>query len=160
MDILTETQNLWQRYQQGAGFRKYVKERLPLVVPALAVFLVYSLAVTAGSVITLGGTRSILVLVGLLTAPLVLLGTLFVQVFVFFSWLEERALHPHWTQTLQQSLSGLRKVLAAFSPVMHGAGAAILLLPLLLLAAISLWIALLMLALVVGTLVAYAALDR
>lgn len=160
MDIITETQNLWQRFQQGTGFRKYVLERLRLVVPALIVFVVFSVAVTAGSVITLGGTRSILVLAGLLSAPLVLLGTLFVQAFVFFSWLEHRSLHPHWTQSLPQALSGLRAVLANFSPALQAAGGAILLVPLLLLAALSLWIALLLLLVVLATPVAYAALDR
>ena len=87
MDILTETQNLWQRFQQGGGFRSYLRERLILVVPALSIFLLFSVATTAGTVITLGGTRSILVLFGLLSAPVILIGSFYTQAIVFFLWL-------------------------------------------------------------------------
>ena len=75
MDILTETQNFLQRFQQGGAFRVYLRERLVAVIPALAIFLLYSVATTAGMVITLGGTRSFLVFVGLIGAPVVLLGS-------------------------------------------------------------------------------------
>src|SRR6185503_7232105 len=92
MDILTETQNLWQRFQRGGGFRGYVRERLIIVVPALVIFLAYSVATTAGTVITLGGTRSFLVLVGLITAPFILIGSLYFLILVFFLWLENRAI--------------------------------------------------------------------
>jgi hypothetical protein len=160
MDILTESSNLWQRFQHSAAFKRHVRERLRLVVPTLIVFVAFSVAVTAGSIITLGGTHSILVLVGLLTAPLVLLGTLFVQVFVFFSWLEDRALHPRGAQNVPQAMASLRKVIATFPPVMHAVGGAILFVPLYLLAVLSVKIALLALLLVLAVPVAYASLDR
>src|SRR5215213_7879483 len=92
MDILTETQNLSQRFQHGGAFKHYLRERLILVVPALVIFLAFSVATAAGTVIYLGGTRSFLVLVGMLLAPVVLLSTLFVQIFIFFQWLENRAI--------------------------------------------------------------------
>src|SRR5688572_24969171 len=92
MDILTETQNFLQRFQRGGAFRVYLRERLVVIIPALAIFLLYSVATTAGMVITLGGTRSFLVFVGLIGAPVVLLGSLYVLVFVFLLWLENRAI--------------------------------------------------------------------
>ena len=90
MDILTETQNLWQRFQRGGAFGIYLRDRTHLVVPVLVVFLAYSVATAAGTVITFGGTRSILVLVGLLGAPFVLIGSYYVQAIVFLFWLENR----------------------------------------------------------------------
>jgi hypothetical protein len=167
MDILTETQNLWQRFQRGGAFRTYLAPRLRLVIPALVVFVAYSVATTAATVITLGGTRSILVLVGLLGAPVILLGSLYVLVFVFMLWLENRAI-AHATHRIPKStkkdvigaFSSLRAVAKAFHPAVQAAGVVFLLVPLGFLAALSTGIAILMLALVLATPAAYAALDR
>jgi len=167
MDILTETQNLWQRFKRGGAFRIYLRDRLWFVVPALVVFVVFSVATTAGSVITLGGTRSILVLVGLLTAPIVLIGSLYVQALVFFLWLENRAIARathHVAPTAKQELvvtySGLWKVLKAFPLPVQIAAAALLLVPLAFLWSLTAMTALLLLALVLATPAACALLDR
>jgi hypothetical protein len=167
MDILTETQNLLQRFQQGGAFRTYLRQRQILVIPAVVIFLAFSVATAAGTVITLGGTRSFLVLVGMLLAPVVLLGSLFVQLFVFFQWLENRAIAQathHAPQTakddLRQTLPGLWKVIKAFPAVVLAIGAALLFGPLVLLWQLSGAIAILMLFLLLATPAAYAALDR
>ncbi len=167
MDILTETQNLLQRFQQGGAFRTYLRQRAILVIPALVIFLAFSVATAAGTVITLGGTRSFLVLVGMLMAPVVLIGSLFVQLFVFLQWLENRAIAQathHAAKTAKDDLratpGGLWKVVKVFPPVVLAIGAALLFGPLYLLWQLSGAIALLMLFLLLATPAAYAALDR
>jgi len=167
MDILTETQGLWERFKKGGAFRIYLKHRQHLVVPALAIFLAYSVATAAGTVITLGGTRSFLVLVGMLGAPVVLLGSLFVAVFVFLQWLENRAIAQathHAPKTPRDELAAtypsLWKVIKAFPIAVQGIGALILFGPLLLLWALSGTTALLMLFLLLATPAAYSLLDH
>lgn len=167
MDILTETQNLLQRFQQGGGFRVYLRERLILVAPALAIFLLYSVATTASTVITLGGTRSFLVLVGLLSAPIVLLGSLYALLIVFFLWLENRAIaHAthHIPPTAKEDLlatpARLVAVVRQFPIAVQAIGAAFLLVPLAFLYHLSAWAAFLMLALVLAVPATIAALDR
>src|SRR5258706_2027110 len=133
MDILAETQGLIQRFQHGSKFRQYLRERLRLVVPALVLFVAFSVATTAGTVITLGGTRSFLVLVGLLAAPFILIGSLYVQLFTFFLWLENRAIarathHAAGTakQEITQTLDGLLKLGRSFPAIVLAVGAALL----------------------------------
>lgn len=167
MDILTETQNLLQRFQQGGAFRTYLKQRQIIVIPALVIFLAFSVATAAGTVITLGGTRSFLVLVGMLLAPVVLLGSLFVEVFVFFQWLENRAIAQathHAAKTaqdeLRQTFRGLWAVVKGFPLAVQAIGALLLFGPLLLLWTLSGGVALLMLVLLLATPAAYSLIDR
>jgi hypothetical protein len=167
MDIVTETQGLWQRFQQGGAFKAYLKDRQHLVAPALAIFLVFSVATAAGTVIALGGTRSFLVLVGMLMAPVVLLGNLFIQVFVFLQWLENRAIAQathHAPKTaqdeLKQTFRGLWQVVKGFPLFVQAIGALVLLGPLLLLYKLSGAAAVLMLVLLLATPAAYSLLDR
>ncbi len=83
---------LVERFREVDGFRRYVLGRLHLVIPALALILLAGFACAMAIVLLLLGPRSLLALLGLLLAPLVLIGSLFVQLYVFFAWLEERAL--------------------------------------------------------------------
>jgi hypothetical protein len=92
VDILTEAPNLVRRYRHGDAFRHYVQERRPLVVAALVIFSTLSLATTSGMVVYIGGTNALVVLLCLLLAPFVLIGSALVQAYIFFSWLERRAL--------------------------------------------------------------------
>lgn len=167
MDILTETQNLWERFQRGGAFRIYLSHRLLLVVPALVIFVIFSVATTAGTVIALGGTRSILVLVGLLSAPLVLLGSLFVQVFVFLQWLENRAISQathHTAKTTQEELRNVPltvwAVVKGFPLVVQLIGLAFLLVPLAFVWHLSGTVALLLLVLLAAIPAGYSLLDR
>jgi hypothetical protein len=92
MDILQEAPNLLQRYRHGDVFRQYVHRRWPLVAVSLVVFLGLSTATTAAVVVFFGGTHPLVVLACLVLAPFILVGSLIVQAFIFFSWLEQRAL--------------------------------------------------------------------
>jgi type IV secretory pathway TrbD component len=167
MDILTETQNLWERFQRGGAFRVYLSHRLRLVLPALVIFLAYSVAVTAGTVITLGGTRSFLVLVGLLSAPVILISNLYILVFVFLLWVENRAIaHAthHVPRTAKEDVLVTHKSVGAvvkqFPLWAQAAGAALLAVPLVFLWQLTPWTAFLMLLLVLAVPAGYAALDR
>src|SRR5581483_402109 len=73
-------------------FRYYVEERMPLVLLAVVVFLGYSLATTAATIVFLGGTSGFLTFLAMVFAPFLLIGSLAVLLFVFFSWLETRAM--------------------------------------------------------------------
>jgi len=84
--------NLVQRYQQGELFRRYVTQRMWLVAPAVLLIVATSLVLAFGIVMYVGGTRPLTVLLSLLLAPFVLAGSLFVQGYLFLSWLEGRSL--------------------------------------------------------------------
>jgi hypothetical protein len=92
LGVVQEGLNLVRRLQEGEGFRAYVLGRLWLVVPIGLLMILTSLACTAATVLYLGGTRPLFVLLAILLVPFVLMGSLFVQAYVFFSWLENRAL--------------------------------------------------------------------
>jgi hypothetical protein len=92
MDILHEAPNLLERYRHGDAFRGYVRRHTPHVIAALVVFLAVSMATTAAMVVFFGGTSGLLVLICLILAPFLLIGSFLVQSFIFFSWLERRAL--------------------------------------------------------------------
>lgn len=167
MDILTETQNLVRRFQQGGAFRVYLRERLLIVIPSLVVFLFYSVATSAGTVITLGGTHSFLVLIGLISAPFILLGSLYVLLFVFMLWLENRAIAhathhiPHDAKRDLAATPGtLGAVVKPFPLAIQAIGAAFLLVPLAFLWHLSPGVALLVLVLVLAVPATFAALDR
>jgi len=91
-DPLKDALNLAQRYQQGELFRRYVTQRMWLVAPAALLIVATSLVLAFGIVMFVGGTRPLTVLLSLLLAPFVLVGSLFVQGYVFLSWLEGRSL--------------------------------------------------------------------
>ncbi len=89
---LTDAGNLLAHLRQGEAFRGYVQGRLRLVVPALAVFSLVALACAAATAVFFADLSSWLALPGFLLAPAVMVGSLYVQVLVFLSWLERRAL--------------------------------------------------------------------
>lgn len=92
IETLLEAQKLAKRYEEVDGFRLYVQERKRLVIPAVLLFVLISIACAAGTVVFIAGAYSLLALPALLLAPVILVGSLFVQVYVFFYWLENRAL--------------------------------------------------------------------
>lgn len=152
MDILHEAPNLLQRYQHGDVFRQYVQRRRPLVAAALLVFLIVGMATTAALVVFLGGTHGLVVLACLLLAPFLLAGSLFVQLFTFFSWLEQRALDQvsrRRRRTLREHLPQIPWTLAAGFVVA----------PFLVLALVSIKVAATLLVVVILTPVAFSRLD-
>jgi hypothetical protein len=152
MDILHEAPNLLQRYRHGDVFRQYVQRRRPLVGAALVVFLAVGMATTAALVVFFGGTHSLLVLACLLLAPFLLAGSLLVQVFIFFSWLEQRALD-------QVSRRGPRTFKEQLPQIPWALAGGFLVAPFLVLALVSIKVAATLLLVVVLTPVAFARLD-
>lgn len=92
LGVVNEALNLVRRFQEVPGFRAYVLGRLWLVLPIGVLMIVTSIGCAAATVLYLGGTRPLLVLLAILLVPFVLVGSLFVQAYVFFFWLESRAL--------------------------------------------------------------------
>ncbi len=93
MDLLTEARNLAQRYAKGDAFRRYVRERAALVLPTLAIFVAISVALGLG-LFGVMGTHHLGVLLAMVLLPFVLFGSFALQAYVFFAWLELRALAP------------------------------------------------------------------
>ena len=100
-DSLVEARNLAVRFQKGTAFRAYVRERLPLVVPALVVFAVLVMASVAATTALLARSYSLLVLPAFLLAPFLLVGSSCVAAYLFFAWLEVRALRRSLTHAPQ-----------------------------------------------------------
>jgi hypothetical protein len=105
---------LARRYRDVDAFHDYVVGRARLVIPVVVLIGVVAVACGLAPVMALVGTRPIAALGGLLLAPLMLLGSLFVLALVFFSWLEERALarslghrtarEPRWARWIRKQL--------------------------------------------------------
>ena len=91
-DPLKEALSLFNRFQESELFRRYVESRMWLVAPAALAVLFNSLACALGIVLFVGGTRSALVLLALVLAPFVLVGSALVQGYLLLAWLEGRAL--------------------------------------------------------------------
>jgi len=89
---LQDAISLAQRFEESEPFRRYVIQRMWLVAPAALIAAIASLACAFGTVLFIGGTRPLFVLLGLVVAPFVLIGSFFVLGYVFLSWLENRAL--------------------------------------------------------------------
>ena len=80
------------RFRDVEGLQRHVASRGPLVNGAIAALVLLGVACGAGVFIFLAGLRTWLTLPAVLVAPLVALGSLLVLFFVFFSWVEGRAL--------------------------------------------------------------------
>jgi hypothetical protein len=167
LETLQEAANLYNRYQAGAGFRAYMRTRMNLVYAMVALFVITAVVCTAGTVVALAGARAFLMLFALLLAPVILIGNLFVQGYVFFGWLENRALAEGLKHRLEPEgpvKRWLRKNLQAqmgkFSPVPWLFAAVFLLLPLALTAAVAPKLAAALVLLQVAAFILFARLDR
>jgi hypothetical protein len=89
---LDDATGLVRRYRELEAFRDYLADRLRLVAPAVLLVVLAAIACGLTPIVLFVGTNAIAALVGLLLAPVVLLGSLFVLGLVLFSWLEERSL--------------------------------------------------------------------
>ena len=101
LDPLNEGMNLVRRFQEARGFREYIQERTKLLAPIAVLMALTSLACAAATVMYIGGMQPILVLLSLLLAPVILAGSAFVQVYIYLSWLENRALARALRRPLQ-----------------------------------------------------------
>ena len=74
------------------GIRRYVQERQELILAATLVIVFISIACAVGVVVFLADRHSLLALLGILLMPAALAGSFCVLAYVFFSWIEGRAL--------------------------------------------------------------------
>jgi hypothetical protein len=138
LETLQEAANLYNRYQAGAGFKVYLRDRMNLVYVMVALFVVVAVVCTAGTVVALAGARAFLMLFALILAPFILIGNLFVQSYVFFGWLENRALAEGLKHQIEREgpvkrwlRKHLRAQMGKFPPVPWILATVFLLLPLL-----------------------------
>jgi len=168
LNTLKEAQNLVHRFQEGEGFQLYVLERKRLVIPAVLVIVLISIACAAGTVVFLAGAYSLLALPALLLAPVILIGSLFVQMYVFFYWLENRALARalgHRAKPAQGMLAAWlsRKLgvdMGTFPPVPWILATAVLFAPLAMLAYFALNVALVLIFVAILVPILFARFDR
>jgi hypothetical protein len=164
--VLKEALNLAHRFQEGEVFRSYVLRRMWLLVPVGLLMLLTSIGCAAATVLFIGGTRPLLVLLALLLVPFVLAGSFFVQAYVFLSWLEGRALARtmHRSAPAPGSIAArLRKLdvdMGSFPPVPWTLAAIFLLAPMAMLVMVALKSALALIVLHLLAPVLFARLDR
>ena len=92
LQTLMNAQHLARRFREVDGIRAYVQERQALVVAATLVIVLMSIACAVGVVVFLADRHTLLALLGILLLPVALIGSFFVLAYVFFSWIEGRAL--------------------------------------------------------------------
>ncbi|HXR59400.1 MAG TPA: hypothetical protein VN747_08795 [Burkholderiales bacterium] len=143
---------LFNRFREGETFRHYVEQRLRRVVPICCLMLLVSVSAAAGVLLALGQVHRGLALAGVLLMPVVLLGSLFVQAYVFFTWLENRALARRKNPEGKAGMGPLPQVPWILA-------SAVILLPLALLATVAWHGALLILLMAILATFAYAMLD-
>jgi len=166
-DVVNDAINLVQRFQKSEVLRAYVLARLRLVVPAGLLMVLTSVALAGATAIFIGGARPVLVLLGILLMPFILLGSAFVQAYVFLSWLESRALAkalPQRAAPAQNRVSlwlksRLGAELGSLPPIPWGFAAVFVLLPLAMLALLSAKAALALIALHIAAPILFARFD-
>lgn len=162
VDTINAGIGLCQRYQKGAAFRLYVKNHGMEIVVSMLLLAVIACASTAAAIVFVGGMRSWLVLLALVAAPIVLIGNLALLTYLFFSWIEGRAVATprpqgrvgEWVQ------AKLGANLGAAPPVPWLLAALFVGLPFLMLVWLSWPIALVLALLALGLPVIYARLDQ
>lgn len=92
VESFEEAHKLLRRAQDNDAFRRYLARRTALLIPVGIAMVVSGVALAAGTVVFLGGTSSLLVLPAILLVPVVLVGSVAVQLYLFGAWLELRAL--------------------------------------------------------------------
>jgi hypothetical protein len=167
-ETLSEALNLAHRFQEGEAFKLYVLRRLWLVIPAGLVIMLVSLACAGATILFLAAGGAWLALPAFVLAPFILIGSLFVQLYVFFSWLESRALAQAFRRRAKPAqgafASWLGKKTGAdmgtLPPVPWILAAVVLIAPLAMLALAAPKIALLLVPLALLTPLLYALFDR
>jgi hypothetical protein len=155
--VLDDALGLATRCREAEGFRSYLQERQAAIVAAGAAILLVALACAAGVAMFLAGLKTWLTLPALIIGSLVLVGSAAVQLYVFFSWLEGRAL----AHALHKPLYSKWDIeIGPMPPVPWPFAAGLVFLPLLLLLVAAPVAAILALLLAAATPIVYAHLDR
>ena len=150
---INDALGLFNRFREGETFRHYVEQRMRLVAPMCCLMLFIAVASGAGVMLALGQVHHGLVLAGVVLMPVILVGSLFVQAYVFFTWLENRALAHRSHPDADAGMGPLPQV--PWAPV-----AVVVLVPLAVLAAVAWKAALGLIVLAALAPFAYAALDK
>lgn len=90
--IVEDALALASRYKKVDALRRHAVQRTPLLQGASAVLVLLGLACGAGVFVFFAGSGGWVALPAMMLAPIVALGALFVLFYVFFSWVEARAL--------------------------------------------------------------------
>jgi hypothetical protein len=90
--VLVDAYELAARFRNVDGLRRHLVQRTPLVYGAAAALVLLGLAGGAGVFLFLAGSGGWMALPAMALAPLVTLAGLFVLFYMFFSWVEGRAL--------------------------------------------------------------------
>jgi len=166
MDIFIEAPNLLRRYREGHAFREYVERRAALVLPAMFIYLVFSVATTAATLVFFGSRSALLMIFAMMMAPFIFGASLVVLLFMFFAWLELRAMAQLDRRPAPAngrgvlSLPALRAACAGMPPVPWLLGGIFIGVPLFIVLLVSPKSAVVLVAAALLTPVAFALLDR
>jgi len=166
MDIFIEAPNLLRRYREGHAFREYVEQRAALVLPAVFIYLVFSVATTAATLVFFGSRSALLLICAMMMAPFIFGASLVVLLFMFFAWLELRAMGQLDGRPAPAngrgvlSLPALRAAFAGMPPVPWLLGGIFIGVPLFIVLLVSPKSAVVLVAAALLTPVAFALLDR
>lgn len=92
LDPIGEARALLRRLQSNEMFQRYLRERRLYALPLVAGIAIAGLALAGGAMAFILRAGNLLALATVLVVPIVLVGSLLVQAYVFLSWLEERSL--------------------------------------------------------------------
>ena len=81
---------LFDRYERGPAFRAYVKAHGLELVIATAAIAIIAVTITGAAIVFVGGNRRWAVLLAIIAAPALLIASLGLLLYVFFSWVETR----------------------------------------------------------------------
>lgn len=81
---------LFDRYERGPAFRAYVKAHGPELMAATAAIAIIAATITGAAIVFVGGTRRWAVLLAIVAAPALLVASLGLLLYIFFSWVETR----------------------------------------------------------------------
>lgn len=168
LQTLVNSEALAQRFREVESLGRYVQDRAQLLIAAVAAMVLIGIGCALSVVVYLADFHPLLTLLGIVLLPVVLIGSLFVQAYVFFSWIEGRALARELGQRHRQTPGAAAALLSRkfnldmgpIPPVPWVLSVIFLLAPFCLLVVSSPGIALIVILLAVLMPVVYAKFDR
>ncbi len=90
LKTLRNTKSLMERLRDGTALQDYISRRWPLLAPVVFIMLLISIVCTTAIFVSTGKVHSLLMLLAIVVAPVILLGSAFVQLYAFLHWIEGR----------------------------------------------------------------------
>ncbi len=84
------TKSFMERLRDGTALQDYISRRWALLAPVAFIMLLISIVCTTALFISMGKVHSLLMLLAIVVAPVILLGSAFVQLYAFLHWIEAR----------------------------------------------------------------------